>query len=371
MPLMLPWQFQNLNIKICMKPNRWIFILALVTASLQLQSAPLLSLKVEGTQIVNSKGNPVLLRGVNIASLEWSSDGQGRVLKSVQTAIHDWHANIIRLPLSQDRWFGHGPEQDGNYAPYRSLVAQIVDLCATNNCYIILDLHWSDCGQWGRNIGQHSMPDSNSVTFWQSMAPIYANNPAVLFDLYNEPHDTTWVTWLRGGMVTDTPNTRWEEETPIRYQAVGMQKLLDTVRGVGAKNLVVAGGLQWAYDFSGILNGYQLTDPGGNGVVYANHCYDNKKESVNAWITKMEWASAQIPVIVTEFGGKSGPSRVIPSDNWLKHVLSALDDHHWSWTAWDLHTTAKPNLISDWQYTPSPEYGVFVKKALARPEIPD
>ncbi len=151
-----------------------------------------LPLKVVGTKIVNSRGETVLLRGVNAASLEWSSDGQGRILTSVKTAIRDWHVNIIRLPLSQDRWFGKGPEQMGDSASYRALIHQVVDLCATNQCYIILDLHWSDCDRWGKNIGQHSMPDENSVAFWKDFAPVYANQSAVLFDLYNEPHDVSW-----------------------------------------------------------------------------------------------------------------------------------------------------------------------------------
>lgn len=325
-------------------------------------------LHVDGTRIVNAQGEPVLLRGVNVASMEWSSDGQGRIIQTVRTAIQDWHVNVIRLPLSEDRWFGKGPEQNGHAAAYRRLVRQIVDVCATNQCYIILDLHWSDCDQWGKHIGQHSMPDAHSVAFWRSFAPVYANHPAVLFDLYNEPHDVSWDVWLHGGVITDTPNTPAEKRSPQTYRAVGMQTLLDTVRASGARNLVVAGGLEWAYDFSGILAGRRLQDPKGNGVVYANHCYDNKHESVDTWISKMEQASATLPVIVTEFGGTAGPSKMVPSDNWLLHVLSALDEHHWSWTAWDLHTSARPNLISDWDYTPSPRFGVYVKRALATSE---
>jgi len=71
-------------------------------------------------------------------------------------------------------------------------------------------------------------------------------------------------------------------------------------------------------------------------------------------------------VIVSEFGGNAGPSHIVPSDNWLLHVMQALNDHHWSWTAWDLHTSARPNLITDWDYTPSPHFGVYVKQALLR-----
>jgi hypothetical protein len=53
-------------------------------APAQSTSMPL-PLKVVGTQILNSKNEPVLLRGVNCASMEWTSDGQGHILQSVPT----------------------------------------------------------------------------------------------------------------------------------------------------------------------------------------------------------------------------------------------------------------------------------------------
>jgi endoglucanase len=323
-----------------------------------------LALHTEGNRILNSKGEPVRLRGVNAASMEWSSDGQGHILKTVNTAIQDWHVNIIRLPLAQDRWFGRAREQTNGSDGYRALIQQVVDTCASQGCYIILDLHWSDCGEWGANIGQHSMPDSNSVAFWKDFAPVYANHPAVLFDLYNEPHSVTWDEWLKGGKITDRPEGR-RGGTPKTFEAVGMQTLLDAVRSTGAKNVVIAGGLDYAYDFSGILDGRRLSDPTGNGVIYGNHCYDNKHDSVDTWIAKMEKANATLPVIVTEFGGSARPSREAQWDNWLLHVLQAIDDHQWSYTAWDLHPSAEPSLIADWNYTPTRRFGVYVKESLA------
>jgi len=333
--------FAASNISVCAAAAVLLSLLFGGTSTQAMDVNAPLPLKVVGTNILNSRGETVLLRGVNTASLEWSSDGQGRILQTIGVAIHDWHANVIRLPLSQDRWFGYGPEQTDDGKAYRALVRQLVDFCATNKCYIILDLHWSDCNEWGHNIGQHSMPDTNSLAFWRDFAPIFANNPAVLYDLYNEPHDVSWDVWLNGGVITDKPNGRHAMDAPKTFEAVGMQTLLDAVRAAGAKNVVVAGGLDWAYDFSGILDGHRLADPNGNGVIYANHCYDNKHESVQAWISKM------------------------------LHVMRTLDDHHWSWTAWDLHTAAKPNLISDWDYTPTPNFGVYVKQALAGGPLPD
>jgi len=49
----------------------------------------------------------------------------------------------------------------------------------------------------------------------------------------------------------------------------------------------------------------------------------------------------------------------------LLHILQAIEGHRWSYTAWDLHNGAGPSLISDWNYTPSPRYGVYVKQLLA------
>ena len=229
-------------------------------------------------------------------------------MQSVKVAIDDWHVNHIRLPLSQDRWFGKAPEQKDEGKAYRALVKEVVDLCASKGCYIILDLHWSDAGEWGQNIGQHSMPDENSLAFWKDLAPVYANHPAVIYDLYNEPHDVTWDIWLNGGTVTDKPGGRRGGE-PKTFQAVGMQTLLDAVRATGAKNVIIVGGLNWAYDFDGILDGRQLKDPNGNGVIYANHAYNNKGHSVDVWIARMEQATAKLPVIVSEFGGSGGPNR--------------------------------------------------------------
>ena len=124
-------------------------------------------------------------------------------MSTLKVAVADWHANIVRLPMSEDRWFGKAPEQKDDGKAYRALIKEAVDYCAANGCYILLDLHWNDCDIWGKNIGQHVMPDMNSLEFWKSCARDYRNQHAVLFDLYNEPHNTTWDIWLKGGDIEE------------------------------------------------------------------------------------------------------------------------------------------------------------------------
>ncbi len=320
-----------------------------------------LPLKVEGTRVVNSRGERVRLRGVNAASLEWTSDGEGHILDTVKTAIEDWHVNHVRLPLAQDRWFGKAPEQKDDGKAYRALVGQVVDLCAGRGCYVILDLHWSDAGEWGKGIGQHVMPDLNSEAFWKEVAGVYKNHPAVIFDLYNEPHDVSWDVWLKGGKVTEKDKRTGKETS---FEAVGMQRLLDVVRATGARNVVIAGGLNWSYDLAGILDGRQLSDPDGNGVIYANHAYPFKGDTVEKWVAKMEAATAKLPVIVSEFGSDPRGGAGLSGEQWVRRVLDVLESHEWNWTAWDLHPAAGPRLISDWKYTPTPHFGAWVKLAL-------
>ena len=46
-------------------------------------------LKVSGTHVVNANNERVWLRGVNAACMEWTSDGEGHILDTVNTAIRD------------------------------------------------------------------------------------------------------------------------------------------------------------------------------------------------------------------------------------------------------------------------------------------
>lgn len=370
-----------------------------VSSTTSLAKGPPSPLHVEGVKVFNAAGNRVILRGVNIACMEWSSDGEGHVLKTTEVAIKDWNVNHIRLPLSQDRWFGKASDQKDNGKAYRDLVRQVVELCSANGVYCMLDLHWSSPNEWGKHIGQHIMPDGNSLVFWLDCARAYKNHPAVIFDLYNEPHDTTWEIWKNGGMIDEQRGVgaRQGAFTPIKYRTPGMQALMNAVRSTGAKNLVVVGGLDWAYDLRGVLDGYEITDPGvpasaisgrsgarydefgslrpsnlgapdsdlkGNGILYACHNYPFKGDTHEQWMAKMRAYTAKLPVIVSEFGAQNRGATVNDPNPWVAQVLAACQENEWMWTAWDLHPAAGPTLISDWNYTPTPSFGKLVKEAL-------
>ena len=358
-----------------MKPLHFLVVAGLLSCTIALRETASAvdepgppALHVAGNHLEDTAGKVVRLQGVNIPSLDWSPGGE-HFLESLEKALDVWHSNSIRIPLTQDLWFGY---YQGNRNPdegkaYRALVDQIIQKIATNKAYAVLDLHWSDGGQWGDHVGQHCMPDENSILFWKDVAARYANHPAVLFDLYNEPHDVSWDVWQNGGEV-DEKNDDPTRGLHLMYRTPGMQALLDTVRAMGAKNVVVVGGLDWGYDLRGLLDGHALTDDKGNGILYATHIYPWKKERDARVAAVLE----KYPVYVGEVGTKPWKPGEPAHENvytptWAPEVLAFIKQHQLSWAAWSFHPGASPCLIQDWNYTPTPYWGELVLQALTQP----
>jgi hypothetical protein len=339
-------------------------------------SAPSLTLHVKGNKIFNERNEEVRLVGVNICSLEWNSRGDN-VLASAYEVFANWNCNIVRLPLSQDRWFGavtdwSTPKPSDNGEQYRNIVDSVIDLAYNFGKYVELDLHWSNAGEWGKNIGQHFMPDENSLEFWLDAAKKYANHPAVLFNLYNEPHSISWEVWRNGGMITEVQNKGKENEKTLVYHSPGHQKIVDEIRALGANNIIITGGIDWGYDLRGIavnnITGetYALTDtPGGNGIAYESHIYPWKEWDGKNHDDKVLCIADDYPVIIGEIGiDPDGEWGVISRPFWLRGMLNWIDKNELHWIGWCFHTHATPSMISDWQYTPTRHHGEVLKERL-------
>ena len=146
-----------------------------------------------------------------------------------------------------------------------------------------------------------------------------------------------------------------------------MQALIDAVRSTGANNIVIAGGLGWAGDLSGVAEGYELTDPTGNGIMYSWHQYNWHK----GWDKTVLPVAAKHPILVGEVGADTKKMDFIPHDiqedpyTWVPDMLGFIQEHRLNWTAWCFHPRATPVMISDWDYTPTPFWGQYAKDALA------
>jgi hypothetical protein len=281
-------------------------------------------------------------------------------------AIDRWKANVIRLPVKDNFWFGRGPWQkpgDGGMA-YRRIVDSVIADAAARGAYVALDLH---C--FGAPMDEH-------VAFWRDAATRYKNHPAVLLELFNEAHGISWKLWRDGGNLED-PGAKQNDRNPAENKAEltgetspGMQGLLDAVRGTGARNVVIAGGLDWGYDLSGVVAGYALQErAGGNGIVYSSHIYPWKSD----WQHHTLAAAAKYPIFVGEVGCPESykdfqfipPAGRHPLEGWSEDMLGLIQKYKLHWTGFSFHPTCGPTVISDWNYTPTPFWGAWVKEALS------
>lgn len=309
-------------------------------------------LHVAGNQLQTKDGKAIWLQGLCVDSLEWSAVGE-HLEKSIQVAIEQWKANVIRLPVAENFWAGKGPWQanDGGVA-YRKIVDAAVEAAARRGAYLVIDLH------------EFGAPLPDDVEFWKDVATRYKNDPAVLFELFNEPHDISWKVWRDGGDLTDPVNKQ-----PNGEVSPGMQALVNAVRDTGAKNVIIAGGLDWGYDLSGVIKGYALDDHSGNGIMYSSHIYPWKKN----WLHNTLDAAAKYPIFVGEVG--CPPSyksfkfiplkQRYPLKGWARDVLGLIQKYKLNWTGFSFHPKCGPMIISDWKYTPTPYWGVYVKAALS------
>ncbi len=313
-----------------------------------------------------------MLKGVDVDGLEFSNNGfsgswPGSLLSVAQEAVTGWGCNIIRLPLDQDWWFGCSNSRGApsSSAAYQSIVSSIVQFCSNNNAYVILDLHWSGTSSattftspcsgagWGTANGQQEMPDANAVTFWQSVASDYGNNPAVLFDVYNEPNGALFPIWQGGGSTGGTP--AW---TP------GMQALVNDIRsalGGGVSNVCIVGGLNYAKDYSGFAS-YPVT---GANVAYAAHLYGNQVgDTIPSWTGYVAPVTSHGPIFIGEFAPSTSCGTDVP----------AYDTNMFNWigspgisggTAWSMTSSSCPNLYTG-NFVPNP-WGAAVTAWLATP----
>jgi endoglucanase len=122
------------------------------------------------------------------------------------------------------------------------------------------------------------LPDDGTRRVWSEIAPRFAHDRGVLFELLNEPRPT--------------PNPlNW-----MRWKAA-MMDTLRTVRATGASNVVIADGLAVGQVIDGAP---LLNDP---QVAYASHPYALKQygQTREAWDKKFGNFSHRAPVIITEW----------------------------------------------------------------------
>jgi hypothetical protein len=313
-----------------------------------------LSIGVSGNHLIDGSGQTIRLLGVNRSGTEYACiqgwgifDGPNDATSVAAMAA--WHINAVRIPLNEDCWLdinGVNPAYAG--ANYRAAIQSYVTLLHQYGLYAILDLHWNAAGT-AQATGQQVMPDADhSPAFWSSVASLYKGDPAVLFDLYNEPHDISWSCWLNGCSVGSPA-----------WTTAGMQSLVDAVRATGATQPIMVGGLAWSNDLSGWLANKPAD--AANALVVSFHNYNFNACDPSCWNAIVAPLAGQVPVVTGELGENDCAHGYIDQYmTWADaHGISYLG---WTWDTWDCANG--PALISNYDGTPT-AFGIGFRDHLA------
>lgn len=292
---------------------------------------------VDGELVDERTGDAWVPRGINWSSFEYacaqgwgysSLDAMGVDPYATQAAtIASWGADTVRLPLNQDCWLGtRGAPVSDDFAErtpvgYRTAVGAFVDALNARGLVVVLDLH-SRKRIGSPEFGNLAMPDSESLAFWRSVATQYADRPSVLFDAFNEPYsrydaadrlafDLTWSCWRDGGCDAPVEDDRTAIRGRATFEAQGMTDVVEAIRGAGAEQPILLGGLDYAND----LSRWAESAPEDDQLVAAFHAYDFKACGAQCWDEVVGPLAERVPVLTSELGAED------PLDGFVEDYL--------------------------------------------------
>jgi hypothetical protein len=274
-----------------------------------------------GSDAVTVKGNHLMRggvrwipRGVQIVGLV-APDGSlwGKYVGAhahfgaaeLQTA-RAHHADTIRFQVSQ---YGLDPMDPLYSSNYVQEVRNGIQLARSTGLNVIISLQAQAPAGQGHDC---PLPNTGAERAWNQIAPMFAGDPGVLFELYNEPtlggssvraylsrsaSRGHWELWRNGGF-------RLPAQDGTLCQEVGMQRLINDIRKDGARNVIIVPGLgaeQSLYQMPA------MTDPANRSnpqFAYGIH-YPSLTAGVGAWNREFGNMSATKPVIVTEWYASS------------------------------------------------------------------
>ena len=302
---------------------------------------------VKGNTFVNQSGDIVVFKGINFSDPD-KLEKQDQWKKELFQEAREWGANIVRLPVHPQAWRSRGQNE------YLKLLDQGVAWAKEYGLYLIID--WHSIGNLRTELYQNEMyitTKKETFEFWYTISRKYADEPAVaLYEVFNEP--TTFNNQL--GSLT------WEQWTDI------VTDIITVIRANNPKAIPLVAGFNWAYDLTPVAYA-PLKIP---QVAYVSHPYPQKR--AQPWIPQWErdfgFVSDNYPVITTEIGFMQATERgahipCIGDETYGQELMDYFNKKGISWVAWCFDPDWSPQLISDWNYTPT-RAGAFFKKAMSR-----
>ncbi len=307
-------------------------------------------LKVQANRIVDSIGNIVILKGLNIcypSILIRENHWNEEYFKEMAS----WGAKLIRVPIDPGSYRRFGSKKTFQ------VLDQAVQWAKRYGMYVMID--WHSIGNIVSGIFQDPWQEEMKTTaketkkFWSDTAQRYKKEPTVAFyEIFNEPASMHW----KGGSMS------WQKWRDVA------DEIIDAIYAQNPAAIPVVGGMEWAYD----LRDAAEAPLRNKGIVFAVHPYPGHAGQPweDNWEEDFGYLAKDYPMMLTEFGfdpdDKIMPSVYKADNDYGRRILAYADKKGMSWTAFvfcNCESWPMP-LFKDWEtYTPT-ESGAFFKEQL-------
>jgi endoglucanase len=343
-------------------------------------------LSTKGSQIVDSQGKTVLLRGVNWFGMEtdlhaphglWKRD-----YKDMLAQIRKLKYNVIRLPYSVQALrssnisgvdFGIGSNKDLQNKTPLQVMDIIVQEAANQGLLILLDSHRLSDARIPELWYGDGYTEADWIDTWKMLAIRYKNQPNVIgADLKNEPHGQA--SWGTGNLVTD-----WR---------LAAERCGNAILSVNPNWLIVVEGVTdnvpgqqlghwWGGNLEGVKN-YPVRLNVANKVVYSPHEYGPgvyeaswfnepsfPQNLYDRWQKGFYYIAEQgiAPVLIGEFGGRRVDNNS-KEGIWQQRFVDFIKQKNLSFTYWSWNPNSGDTggiLLDDWVTVDTPKQQLLDK----------
>ena len=289
-------------------------------------------LRVEGNQIVDPAGRPIVLRGANVEDWQWNWEW-AHDIEFERVAIptltgkppEGWGANLIHIDFSS------GPVNRAE-AAYLQALDELVALAKSNGAYTLLSYRFTE------PMDEPSRPDQAAEDAVARLAARYCDEPGVIYAVGSEPRNVTWA------------------ELKPRFTS-----MIDAIRTNNPKALIAVPGTEWGrYVYHNLFDPVERDDLAF--IVSAFDTWDTIRLG-DGYLGpyRLEEVAADHPLII---GGFGLGFRMTEMDD-LRNLLDFAEERGISWTGWLFHDKGCPCMLKKpWQGFEPTEFGEEIRKRL-------
>jgi endoglucanase len=332
--------------------NRLFFLLALAM-TVTLISCKSGFLKVEGKQLVDTGGKPIILKGIglggwmlqepymlqlsevagtqteikaritsligeNECEAFYTSYRNNMITERDIDSIKAWGFNSIRLPMHYNLYTLPVEKEivDGENTWTETgfeLTDKLLAWCKKNQIYLILDLHAAPGGQGNDRpiadvdtlkpqLWESEANQQKTVQLWKKLAERYAKEE-----------------WIGGYDLINETNYAMDGNLPLKKLFL---EITAEIRKADKNHIIFIEGNQFANDYTG------LTPPWDNNMAYSFHKYWNPTtiETIQKYLDMRE--KFNVPFWM----GESGEN----TNTWFRETVTLLEDNKIGWAWWTI-----------------------------------